>query len=155
MDITTSNGASKPASMLGTPPPAPADAKADLALLIVRWALMLPAAVLAGLAARLVTIWANRYAMFGEVSIPGQVIERYAAGLILGATVVYVACAVAPSFKKVVAVGVAGLVLVVSGFFLFPSVLLGDGWAILELACLAVGSCAMAAAIFQGDNISV
>lgn len=115
--------------------------------LILRWMALLPAALLACVAGRFVIVLVNRFGMARYVE-PGtfmwRVVDQYVSGLALGAVFVYVASRVAPMYKKPVAACAAGLTLVLAGFFLFPSILVGNYWAIFEIVCMGIGAVGVA-----------
>jgi len=114
---------------------------------ILRWVALLPAALLACAVGRFVIVLINRLGMARYVE-PGtfmwRVVDQYVSGLALGAVFVYVASWVAPMYKKPVAASAAGFVLVLAGFLLFPSVLVGDYWAIFEIVCMGLGGAGVA-----------
>jgi hypothetical protein len=58
----------------------------------------------------------------------------------LGATGVYAGSRVAPSHKRLVAWALTGLVVLFSGFLLFPAVFTAEWWAILAAVALALGA---------------
>ncbi|MCS6943922.1 MAG: hypothetical protein RMK97_00640 [Sutterellaceae bacterium] len=87
----------------------------------LRWIAFVPAAVLAGLAARAVMVLMNRFVTDGD-SVLELAFRELIGGVSMGATFVYVGALVAPAHRKAVAVGLASVGLLIMGFLLFPAV---------------------------------
>lgn len=122
----------------------------------LRWIAVLPAAILAAwLAWILVNILGRLslgYAGVEPDSFLGELYFNSTGHLAIGATFVYAAAKVAPLHRKVVAYVLAALGLVISGFLLFPAIMIGSGWAIWGGVCVAVGVGAVAYAVHQGET---
>ena len=125
------------------------------ALTVLRWIAFIPAALLSCVVGRFVFVLINRWGMIQYGAEPGtfvwRIFDQYVSGLVLGAIFVYVSAYVAPSKKKPVAVVGAAIVLVLGGFLLFPSILVGEYWAIFEIICMGLGACGVAHAIFADE----
>ena len=123
---------------------------------VLRWVALLPSALLACAAGRFVIVLINRLGMSRYVepdSFMWRVVDQYVSGLALGAVFVYVASWVAPIHKKPVAVCAAGLALVLAGFLLFPSILVGDYWAIFEILCMGFGASGVAYGVLAEEIV--
>jgi len=113
----------------------------------LRWAAVLPAAVLGCVVARVVIVLLNRITMAGYVdpdSFLARVFVEWVGSLIMGAAAVYIGWYVAPAYKLHTAITLAGLVLLVSGALLFAALLQRDYWAIFATIAMNVGSIATA-----------
>lgn len=123
----------------------------EKALSILRWIVMLPAAAGGSLLAYYIVDILNRLGMarYGDPdSFMGKVFTQWASNLALGAAFVFIATYIAPSFKKQVAIFMAGLALLLSGATLFAAILTRDYWAMFATVCLNVGSIGVAYTIF-------
>jgi hypothetical protein len=80
-----------------------------------------------------------------------RVFLEWIGSAIMGAAAVYIAVYVAPAHNRIVAVVMAGLILVVSGALLFAGFLARDYWAIFGTVCLNVGSIAMTYGVFHPE----
>jgi len=122
--------------------------------IVIRWIAFVPAAFLGCIIGRFLIVIINRWGMSDYLE-PGsfmwRVVDQYLSGLMFGAIFVYVGSYVAPMHKKAVAVFCAGFVLVLAGFLLFPSILVGQYWAILEILFMGIGACSVAYRIFTDD----
>lgn len=131
-----------------------ADSQPSQISIILRWIAFIPAALLGCVVGRFLIVLINRWGMARYVE-PGtfmwRLTDQYVSGLALGAIFVYCASFVAPMHKKAVAISSAGFVLVSAGFLLFPSVLVGEYWAIFEILCMGFGACGIAYAIFTDE----
>jgi len=124
------------------------------ALTVIRWIAFIPAALLACVVGRFLFVLINRWVMLRYVepeTFMWRIFDQYISGLALGAIFVYVAAYVAPSNKKPVAVVSAAISLILAGFLLFPSILVGEYWAIFEIVCMGFGACGVAYAIFADE----
>ena len=133
-------------------------AEQSKAIVILRWAGVVPMALLTCLVVRYVVVLLGRWGMARYVdpgSLMWRVIDWYVihgvGGALLGGVFVYVASYIAPAHKKTVATASAGFVLVVGGFLLFPSLLVRDWSAIVESICIAFGAVGTAYSIFSGE----
>jgi len=68
-----------------------------------------------------------------------------------GAAFVYIGVQISPYYQKNVAYVLAGLGLILSGFFLFKAILVGSGWAIWGAVCQVIGIGAVTYFIHQGE----
>ena len=122
----------------------------------LRWVALFPAALLACSAARFLIVLINRIGLsryFEPDSLMWQVSDHWVSGLVLGVVFVYVASWIAPMHKKPVAVCAAGFVLVLAGFLLFPSVLVGNYWAIFEIVCMGLGAAGVAYGVIAEEIV--
>jgi hypothetical protein len=123
-------------------------------IIIFRWIAFIPAALLACIIGRFLFVFINRYGMSGYVepdTFMWRLLDQEISGIAIGIIFVYVAAYVAPMHKKPIAIGSAGFILVLAGFLLFPSILVGEYWSIFELICMGFGACVIAYAIFSGE----
>jgi hypothetical protein len=121
---------------------------------VLRWVAACPVAVIAAVVAQIVVVLLNRITM-GRYFEPGELGAEFCAqcigGIVMGATAVYVAAAIAPHGKQYVAGIMAGFVLMVAGFILFPAVMQANFRAILSLASAGIGAGAVAYGIISGE----
>jgi len=125
------------------------------ALEVLRWVILVPAAIAGGSLAYLAT----RLLYVMEIGIPfldpeSLFFRVVVAGLsqgMIGAGIVFVAAWVAPRAKRIVVVSAAGLTLIAAGFLLFPAIMVRDGWAIYGAVALAAGSVAVTVNILTGE----
>lgn len=89
---------------------------------ILRWIVFLPAAGIAGFLAFYIVWYIQSFTTWIFVG-SGTFVEiyfvRFISYICLGVVTVYVACFIAPSFKKGIAVAMGGLVLILSGAAMF------------------------------------
>lgn len=119
----------------------------------LRWLALLPAVVVAAwyaiaLGNRLSLLFAG----YDPDSFFGRMTVEVMSHLALGGAAVYVGARVAPTQKETTAVVVAGLMLVLFGFLLFPALLTSDWWAVVSLASVAFGSGALAWSVVSGET---
>jgi hypothetical protein len=123
---------------------------------ILRWLGVLPAALAAAwLGWILVNVlgrFSLAYAGVEAESFLGKFYFNSAGHLVLGMAFVYAGAKMAPLHRKLVAYVFAALGLVGIGFMLFPSVAVGNGWAIWGSICAAIGVGAVVYAVHQGET---
>ena len=128
-------------------------------IVVCRWVVFLPAAVLASVVAYYVAWFmvVCSWTYFVDPnwgSFIGCLVRYTVPNAVAGASVVGVAWVVAPSRKKVVVVVVAGLVLFVSGGLAIPSLSAGDSWGLYCLVVTNFGSIGSAVGILQEADIT-
>jgi hypothetical protein len=124
-------------------------------LIVLRWIAMLPAAVLGCIVAYEIVVVLNRLTMARYLdpnSFIARVFVQWIGHAIMGATFVYIAAYIAPAFRKQVVVVMAGLVLLLSGAFLFASIMTRNYWAMFGTVCMNVGSIAVAYELFKKET---
>ncbi len=123
---------------------------------ILRWIVLLPGAAISSWLGWIILNILGRFSL-GYVgvsphSLLGQFYYNTAGHAIMGAAFVYVGAKIAPSYRRIVAYVLAGLGLVLAGFFLFPAIMVRDGWAIWGAICIINGVGATAYLIHQGET---
>jgi hypothetical protein len=123
---------------------------------ILRWFVFLPGAALgAGVAWILINTLGGfglGFVGIGRNSFIAQFYFNTAGHALMGAAFVYVGAKIVPSNQKIVAYILAGLGLVLAGFGLFPSIMLGSGWAIWGSICVVNGIGAVIYLINRGET---
>lgn len=121
----------------------------------LRWFGVLPIAIVGGILAGWLVTLVNALTMdfsgFNSASLLGRLYKDAVGSGVLGAATIYFGAKVAPSHKTTTALALAGLVLVLSGFLLFPAVLQQDWWAVYGAVFIVVAAGAMAWSIYNGD----
>ncbi len=121
---------------------------------VLRWLAVLPASVAGGIVARLLIVLLNRVTL-GRYADPDSFLSRlfieFIGDVVLGSAAVYSGAFVAPRFKTEASVTLAALVLLSSGFLLFPAVLTQNYWAMFSIACISAGGGIAAYGIARGD----
>lgn len=101
---------------------------------VLRWVVFIPGAALgAWLAWILLNIlgkFSLSYAGFDPDSFIGQLYFNTAGHAAMGAAFVFIGAKIAPSYRKIIAYCLAGVGLVISGFMLFPAIMIKNYWAI-------------------------
>lgn len=126
------------------------------ALNILRWIIFLPASFGATWIVWFIVTILNRFSL----SFMGIDMDSFMARLsvettshvAMGAAFVYAGVQITPDHKKIVAYCLAGLGLVVSGFILFPSIIVRNYWAIWGGLCVIGGVGAVTYLIHQGET---
>lgn len=122
---------------------------------LLRWIIFLPAAVLAGFLAYTIAWFTHEWAFglfIGSGTLFGGAMVRLLSYLYMGLATVYVACFVAPSSKKGVAVVMGGLVLILSGATMFYALSVPEYWGIVDSIAMDLGAIGMAIAIYNGQT---
>lgn len=121
---------------------------------ILRWVVMLPTALLAGLVSHGLVYWVNRLTMsryldpdsfFGDASV--QFFAKAAMGWVL----VYVGARVAPGYRKHVALVMGGIVLLLAGSLLLPFIASGAWPKLIGIGGLILGGCVAAHGICTAE----
>lgn len=133
------------------------NAPKEKALLVLRWVAMLPAAIIGSWLAYYLVLLINRVTMtmmvfFDPDSFLGKGYLQWVGNMVLGASFVYISVYIAPSFKKQVGIIMGGLVLLLSGFFLFAAIMTQNYWAIFATFAMNVGSISVAYWIFMEQS---
>lgn len=119
---------------------------------ILRWIAFFPAAVIAGFLAFNIVWYIQSFTTWIVVG-SGPVVEiyfiRFFSYLCQGLATVYVACYVAPSFKKIVAVVTGAMVLVLSGASMFYAITAPDYLWIVDSIAMDLGAIGIATAIYN------
>jgi len=123
-------------------------------MVVVRWVLLIPAAILGSLVVHFLVVLLNRVTMGGYIdpdSFTGGLFLLYVGNLASGFSLVYIASFLAPLHKRRVAIIMASLTLVLFGAVLFGSLVVTKNyWAIPGAGIFSVGSFLAAYAIFVG-----
>ena len=126
----------------------------DKTMVVVRWVLFIPAAILGSLVVHVLVVFLNRVTMGGYIdpdSFTGGLFLLCVGNLASGFSLVYIASFLVPSHKRQVALIVASLTLVLFGSVLFGTlVVTKDYWAIPGAGIYSGGSFLAAYAIFVG-----
>jgi len=126
------------------------------AIIVLRWIALAPGALLASwLAWILVNVigrFGLNYAMVEPNSFLAQLYFNTAGHAAMGAAFVYVGARIAPAHHRVIAYILAGLGLVLSGFLLFPSIMVQNLWAIWGAICTALGVGGVTYYIHKGET---
>lgn len=153
----------KPAEVPATPAPRtamtqepPTSGQGSIAV-AARWLVFLPAAALSGWAAWFLVTLINRITFSMQDINPNWLISKLyieaAASGAMGAAAVWAGAKVAPSHRRAVVFVLAGLVILAGGFFLFPAVVTGSGWAVYSCAWIVVGAGVIAYGVYKGDEL--
>lgn len=121
----------------------------------LRWPAVLPAAACGGVLARLLAVSISHSASIYYAdpgSMVARVIAEWAGGVAMGVAAVYLGAITAPSHRAVVAVALAGLVLVVAGVSLLAGVIVGNGWTLFGAIALISGAVATAGYLWLEDR---
>ena len=123
---------------------------------ILRWVLFLPAGILGGWLAYMLVVLLNRLTFlihgFDPDSFLSKVLILGIGHAVLGAATVWCAARIAPARHNHVALVVAGLALVGSGFLLFPALVQRDYWAVLGALAVCIGAGGVAYSIYTGET---
>lgn len=119
---------------------------------ILRWIVFLPAAGIAGFLAYNIVWYVQSFTTWIFVG-SGTVVEiyfvRFFSYLCMGMATVYVACFVAPSFKKGIAVVMGGLILILSGATMFYALSVPEYLGIVDSVAMDLGAIGIATAIYN------
>lgn len=111
---------------------------------LLRWISFLPAAVLSSLIAWYAVNIIGRFSLsfvgIGPEDFIGKVYFMTAGHCAMGAAFVYVGAIIAPAHRVIVAFVLGGIGIVVSGFLLFPAVIIRDWWAVWGGFFVAIGA---------------
>lgn len=123
---------------------------------VLCWVAALPAAATAAWLAWIVINVLGRFSL-GSVGVTpnnflGKAYFVTAGHLAMGAVFVYIGAKVAPSYQVIVAFVFGALGIVVSGFLLFPAVMVKDWWAIWAAVCVTIGAGAVVWSVHAGDT---
>lgn len=125
---------------------------------ILRWIAFLPAAVIAGFLVYNI-IWYIQSFMTWMFVGSGTVVEiyfvRFFSYLCQGLSTVYVACYVAPSYKKIVAVVTGVMVLVFAGASLFYAITVPEYLWIVDSIALTMGALGSASTIYNKEQAAL
>ena len=124
------------------------------AVIFFRWAGFLPAAFLAAWLAWIVINILGRFSL-GYVGVTaedfqGKLYFMTAGHAAMGAAFVYVGAKIAPAYRVIVAFVMGGIAIVVSGFLLFPAVMVKDWWAVWGGFFVAIGAGIVVWAVHTG-----
>lgn len=123
---------------------------------ILRWVVFLPGAALGAWVAWILINTLGGFGLgfvgIGRNSFLAQFYFNTAGHAAMGAAFVYVGAKIVPSNQRIVAYILAGLGLVLDGVALFPSIMVGNGWAIWGSICIVNGIGAMVYLINRGDT---
>ncbi len=119
----------------------------------LRWVSVLPASLIAGVIAH--SIWRLLHLVTAARYIPTDswlnvIFMEVVSNLVMGFTIVYVAAYIAPRHKRVAAVSMAGLLLIISGVSLLATFLTGKYLTLISIVFLNVGSVVTTLNVFQG-----
>jgi hypothetical protein len=110
----------------------------------VRWVLFIPGALVGAVVVHILYMLINRLGMSMYWMNPDSLFAKLflvpAASGLMGASFVYIGTYIAPEKKKLVAVILGGVLLVLSGFLLFPAIWTVDLWAIVADVAMNIGS---------------
>lgn len=122
---------------------------------IFRWIAFLPVAIIAGFIGYNI-IWfmhelSNRW-VFTDSSYLFELFIRLFSYLYMGLVTVYVACFIAPTQNRAVAVVTCGLVLIFSGATIFYAIMVPEYLGILDAIAMDLGAIGMATSIYNKQN---
>lgn len=119
---------------------------------ILRWIVFLPAAGIAGFLAYNIAWYMHElvFGLFiGSGTLFGGSLVRFFSYLYMGIAIVYVACYVAPSSKKGIAVVMGGLVLILSGATMLYAFSVPEYLGIVDSIAMDLGAIGIATAIYN------
>lgn len=131
------------------------DNKAKL-VAVLRWSAFVPGALLSAWLAWIVVNILNRFSL-GYMGIDldsfmARLSLESTAHAAMGAAFVYVGAKIAPANRIIVAYCMAGVGLIISGFMLFPAIMVKNYWAIWGGICVIGGIGAVTYSIYQGET---
>jgi len=116
---------------------------ASQGIVILRWVVFFPAALLAGWLAWFLIAFLNRVTMvlFGiqPDSFLPRVSTEFISHAVMGAIFVFVGAKVAPLHRKTTAYALAGLGMIASGFMLFAAIMVANYWGVWSSISLILG----------------
>ena len=129
--------------------------KSSSPISILRWIVFLPgapgAAWLAWVLINILGRFSLGYVGIQSNSFLGQFYFNTAGQAAMGAAFVFVGAYIAPYHRKFVAYCLAGIGFVISGFMLFPAIMVKNYWAIWGSLCVVLGVGAVTYSIYQGE----
>lgn len=117
----------------------------------IRWILFIPGAFLGSYVVHVIVIFVNRTSMINPDSFFGMLFILPAASLAMGASFVYLGTYIAPEKKKTVALVLGGMLLIITGFLLFPAIMMVDVWSIVGAVAMNIGSVGVVLSVFRGE----
>jgi len=124
-------------------------------LTAVRWIGVIPVAVVGGVLAGMIANVLNQVSFSWSGLNPESFISRIytdgMANLVLGGVGIYLGARTAPAHKAKVALALSGLVLVVGGFVMFPTIAERNWWGVYGTAMLIAAAAVTAWSIHSGD----
>lgn len=130
--------------------------KSNKALDVLRWLGFLPVAVLAAWLAWIAVNILGRFSLGWAGITPedfqGKLYFMTAGHAAMGAAFVYVGAKIVPAHRVIVAFILGGIGIVVSGFLLFPAVMVRDWWAVWGGLFVAIGAGAVVWAVHAGET---
>ena len=127
---------------------------APLWMIVVRWIAMLPAAVGTAWLGSILIVLVNQWTMASYVdpdSFLARVFIEFASNAALGGLAVYVACAIAPSYKGRVAAAMTALVLLFAAITVYAGISDPNYWLVFAGLCLSLSACTIGYGIFSGE----
>lgn len=119
---------------------------------ILRWIVFLPAAAIAGFLVYNIVWYMQSFTTWvfvGSGPMADIYFIRFFSYLCMGIATVYVACLVAPSSKKSIAVIMGGLVLILSGATMFYALSVPEYLGVLDSIAMDLGAIGIATAIYN------
>jgi len=117
--------------------------KSNRCVVILRWIVFAPGAILASYLAGVLTTNIGRFCIYRQTMEPNslwaQLYCNIAGPAAMGAAFVYAGARIAPANRLVVSYVLASVGLAIAGFFLFPAVMGANLWAIVGDICIALG----------------
>lgn len=124
----------------------------------LRWLAVIPGAIAAGWLGWFVVVLLNRLTFSLQYMNPDSFLGRAfidaVSSAIMGIASVYAGARIAPSHRREVVFGLAGLTLLGVGFLLFPAIKLGSGWAIYSAIWWVGGAAGIAYAFYAESQRS-
>ena len=125
-------------------------------IVILRWILFIPSAVLTAWLAWFLVLHLNRIAMLFSGIDPNSFLTKvcieYISHFAMGAAFIYVGAKVAPFHKKIISCILVGIGLIVAGFMLFPAIMVANYWTIWGCISLILGCAFSAYSVFAGET---
>ena len=123
---------------------------------VLRWLAFVPGALLSAWLAWILINTIGRFSLgYGGVdpdSFLGQFYFNTAGHAAMGTAFVYVGAKIAPANRIIVAYCMAGVGLIISGFMLFPAIMIKNYWAIWGGICTIGGVGVVTYAIYKGET---
>lgn len=130
--------------------------RSNIALDVLRWVGFLPVAVLAAWLGWIAVNILGRFSLGWTGITPedfrGKLYFMTVGHAAMGAAFVYVGAKIAPAHRVIVAFILGGIGIVVSGFFLFPAVMVRDWWAVWSGLFVAIGAGAVVWTVHAGET---
>jgi hypothetical protein len=129
----------------------------DKVIIVLRWVSFFPSALLSAWLAWILLNIIGKLSLtfvgFNSESFIAELYYNTAGHSAMGLAFIYVGAKIAPAYKKIVTYVLAGLGILISGFLLFPAIIMGSGWAIWGSFFTLLGIAVMTYLIYKGDVI--